>query len=175
MSVREMMNRNPAMAGTIAVVLVLAAIAAAWYSLKPDAQGAPTKAYYTIDDGQSWFADRLDRPTPFEHDGKEAVKAYVYTCDGGRSQFVAYLEKMPAGPKPAAQVKEAEPAAAPKSEAEARAMAAKQPRKPAVGQFAALVKKPGDKQWLTSADPRYFPTIAPRCPDASAKVDRVFP
>ena len=30
---------------------------------------------------------------PYEHDGKTAVRAYVYACPGGRP-FVAYLERL---------------------------------------------------------------------------------
>jgi len=29
----------------------------------------PTQAYFTVDDGQTWFADDIDRIVPFEHEG----------------------------------------------------------------------------------------------------------
>jgi hypothetical protein len=53
----------------------------------------PAQAYYTIDDGQTYFADDINKVPPFEHEGREAVRAHVFTCDGGRTTFVAYLEK----------------------------------------------------------------------------------
>ena len=175
MGFRQKMNQNPAAAGVIAVVLIIAAAAGIWYSMQPAVYDKPTKAYYTVDDGKSLFTDSIGKQTPFQYDGKEAVKAYVYTCDNGKSQFVAYLEKMPAGAKPIVQAEEARaaPAAAPKTEAEACAMASKRPANAVP--FTALVRKPGDKEWLMPGSPAYFSVLSPRCPDASAKIDRVLP
>ncbi len=53
----------------------------------------PTQAYYSVDDGQTFFADDINLVPPFEKDGKMAVRAHVFTCDGGKTPFVAYLER----------------------------------------------------------------------------------
>jgi len=44
-----------------------------------------TKCYFTNDDGQTWFIDDVDRVTPFDKDGKPAVRAYLFSCPSGKS------------------------------------------------------------------------------------------
>jgi hypothetical protein len=53
------------------------------------------KAYYTVDDGQTWFADAMppEKLPPFTLDGKEAVRAHVYQYGDRGKPFVLYLEK----------------------------------------------------------------------------------
>lgn len=176
MSLRQKMNENPALGGVVAVVLFAAAVGGIWYSMSPKSVSKPTKAYFTDDDGKTLFADSVDKITPFDHGGKEAVRAYVYTCDGGKTQFVAYLEKMPPGYKPAPPVAETAPKAAPKNEAEARAMAAAAPPAAKPGAFQALVKKPGDKEWLKPGSAGYFGLVSVKCPSGSSgQLDLVVP
>ena len=54
-------------------------------------QRPPTKDWYTIDDGQTWFKDSNRKVPPFDHGGKEAVFAMVYECHG--KKFVGYLKR----------------------------------------------------------------------------------
>ncbi len=49
--------------------------------------------YYTSDDGKTYFADDASKVTPFDKDGKEAVRCYVFKCADGKP-FVAYLERL---------------------------------------------------------------------------------
>ena len=49
------------------------------------------QAFYSDDDGATWFADAADRLPPFDHDGKPAFSAFVYECDG--KPFVNHLER----------------------------------------------------------------------------------
>jgi hypothetical protein len=49
--------------------------------------------WYTTDDGKTFFADDADRISPFEHNGKQAYRCYVWTCDGGKTKFVSHLER----------------------------------------------------------------------------------
>lgn len=98
MGLRQKLNASPGLA--VVTVLVMAGLAAGvWYLTRSTEYAAPTKAFYTVDDGQNLFKDDVNRVTPFDHEGKQAVKAYVYTCDGGKTRFVAYLERMPEGMK----------------------------------------------------------------------------
>lgn len=173
MSLRQMINGNPAIGAAIAVVLIAVAVGAIWYNMQPATYGPPTKAFYTIDDGKNLFVDEINKQTPFDYEGKQAVKAYVYTCDNGKTQFVAYLERLPDGAKaPAAVVETPEEAPAPKNEAEARAMATK---RPTLGQFTALVRKPGEKDWVKPGDPKYFGIISVRCSGTDQVLDKVNP
>jgi len=54
---------------------------------------AYTKGYFTTDDGQSLFTESMDQLAPFDHHGSPAYRAWVFSCDGGKTTFVAYLER----------------------------------------------------------------------------------
>lgn len=58
---------------------------------KPLGPVAPTRGFFTTDDGKTTFIGDLDHPVPFVHDGLPAVEAGVFTCDGGAHTWVAYL------------------------------------------------------------------------------------
>jgi hypothetical protein len=60
-----------------------------------------TRLYFTTDDGKTWFPlDAANRP-PFVHDGKPAVRAHVFSTDGGKTGFCAYMSKFtPISPDP---------------------------------------------------------------------------
>jgi hypothetical protein len=51
------------------------------------------QAFYTVDEGKTLFVNDLSRIPPFSKDGQEAVRAAVYTDDGVKTQWVAYLQK----------------------------------------------------------------------------------
>ena len=52
-----------------------------------------TQSWYTDDDGKTWYADDKSLSPPIDHNGKTAVRAYVFSCDGGKHEFVGYLER----------------------------------------------------------------------------------
>jgi hypothetical protein len=60
-----------------------------------------SRLYFTSDDGKTWFPmDASNRP-PFVHDGKPTVRAHVFSTDGGKTGFVAYMSKFsPITPDP---------------------------------------------------------------------------
>lgn len=91
------------------------------------------KAYYTVDDGKTFFVDDLQIP-PIQHHGQEAVRAMVFTCEDGQKKFVGYLVRFT-------------PEAKPKAEA---AMRAGQP----ASNDGMQVKRPGDGEWVEAFDPR---------------------
>src|SRR5213083_2596184 len=79
-----------------AVVLALAAIAFAVFRIfdvgaAPGAASDTERAFFTVDDGKTWFIDEATQLAPFQRDGKEAVRAYVIECNGKR--FVNHLER----------------------------------------------------------------------------------
>jgi hypothetical protein len=49
--------------------------------------------YFTTDDGKSYFADDASNRPPFVHEEKPAVRAHLFSCDGGKTLFVGYLSK----------------------------------------------------------------------------------
>jgi hypothetical protein len=115
MGIREALNRNPKAAVIIFGVALLALLGVAIVQFKGRSGGGSSgtgspQAWYTEDDGKTWFADDAGRLSPFDHNGKQAYRCYVWTCDGGKTQFVSHLERL----KPE-RLKEHQAAAANKS------------------------------------------------------------
>lgn len=96
MGIREKIQANGAITISIVVLALIAAIAYAIHSVSPSK--AYSSAFFTTDDGKTTFVDSMSRVPPFDHRGAQAVRAWVFTCDGGRKRFVGYLERFtPAG------------------------------------------------------------------------------
>jgi len=80
--------------GVAALVLIAAAGVVITKSiLRSPTTEASTRGYYTIDDGATLFSDSLDLLPPFDHNGQQAVRARVFSCDGNKTHFIGYLEK----------------------------------------------------------------------------------
>ena len=47
-------------------------------------------AYFSDDDGRTWFPDAIGRVPPFKHNGRDAVRVQVCRCPGGQP-FAGYL------------------------------------------------------------------------------------
>jgi hypothetical protein len=97
--IRETLNEKPAIGIGIAVGIVLiAAVVLIWQFLggsRTSTLTAPItgdQAYYSEDDGKTFFADDVKKISPWKHAGKEAVRAHVYRCSKGEP-FVGYLER----------------------------------------------------------------------------------
>ena len=125
-----------------------------WFETRPQPRDNPVdeprRAFYTVDDGKSWFADDAEKLPPFEHDGKPAVRVHLFRCDGGTTPFVGYLRQLPD---------------------EAIRFAATIHGTPDDDELAIrygwLVKRPGVDRWLSSLqDPEGYQTmIHVKCPD----------
>ncbi len=93
MGIREKLNDNPRVTTGITAAIVVIALAFIIYQLLPNrGPRIPTERFYSDDDGATWFADDINKIPPFDHNGKQAVRANVYQCGSGKP-FVAYLEK----------------------------------------------------------------------------------
>lgn len=94
MNVRQTLAENPKI-GVISSVAFLAIGALAIFFAMP-AHSQPTgnahTAFYSVDDGKTWFADDLQKIPPFDKGGKPAVRAYVYRGANG-TEFVHHLER----------------------------------------------------------------------------------
>jgi hypothetical protein len=166
MGVRERLNQNPRLAAIVVGVLLLIAGVAVAIQFSDGAHAAGTasdKAFFTIDDGATWFVDDAANLAPFQHDGKRAVRAYVFECKDKR--FVNHLERFtPEGHKAA--------------EAAVKANQSRQPAEVAaqVRLSGAQVKRPGAKQWTSLGDlARSGPILRPRCPDGGGEPKPVEP
>ena len=92
---RELMEKykGATIAAVGAVVLLVVVFAFREMSPQTTASAAGARDFYTIDDGATYFEDSADRLPPFTHKGKVACRAVVFTCDGGKTTFVGYLER----------------------------------------------------------------------------------
>ena len=145
MSLRDSINQSPKLAGGIAagcaaaaIVLVLAHV----LDLRASPHGGigQERAFFTVDDGKTWFVDDGTLLAPFQHDGKEAVRAYVCELDGKR--FVNHLERYTEeGKRSMTRLREAAKRGPPPGALVAAAQ-----------QRGREVKRPGDAKWVLSSN-----------------------
>jgi len=152
MELRGWINKNgrPLMAASAVVLIVAALFSAAQLRSggRPPLPVIADRAFFTSDDGATQFVDSIDRIPPFDHEGRPAVKAYMFSCDTGKHLWVQYLEKMTdAGAKQMAQFRSSPPGAA-----------------ASPGNDCWLVKKPGDDSWTPRANPASQAITQPQYP-----------
>jgi hypothetical protein len=92
MSVREALQRSKTAGITTAVVLFTIAGSMIAYTVWPHGPRAnPTGAFLSDDDGQSFYSDSIYHFPPYEHEGKTAYRAIVYSSNSGK--FVGILAR----------------------------------------------------------------------------------
>ena len=90
MGIREtLVKHQPLVIGILSVVIIASIISIVMQASNSNSSKA--QVYYTIDDGQTLFADSNMKVAPFQKDGKEAVRAHVFMCGG--KKVVGYLSK----------------------------------------------------------------------------------
>ena len=110
-----------------------------------------TEAFYTTDDGATEFADDINKAAPFDHNGKLAVLAFVFTADGGKHHWVQYLQKYSDEAKAQAE--------ALKSSKDSGAAMAMEPMGDRL-----YVKRPSAGEWVKMSDPKSDKIITPVAP-----------
>jgi hypothetical protein len=158
--IRETLNKNPGITTGATAAIILLAVGFIIYQLTGGGTpGIATEAFYTIDDGATWFEDDINKIPPFDKDGKQAVKAYVYECPG-TDPFVAYLERY------TPEAKKALEAAAKSND----------PNNPVIMEDVQMtgleVKKPktGDKGWVKQSNSAASSKIMDlKCPDGKVE------
>lgn len=163
MTVREWINKNRQWSVIGALFVAVLGIGFTIYQLLPEPE--ETQAWYTSDDGQTWFKDSNRLVPPFERDGREAVLAHVYECDG--KPFVAYMLKYtPEGKAIFEKFRAAEDAGDPNFD-ESMLMALS---------GHARYKRPGEKEWTPESNVRKVTEMLyPKCPDGSTDPLVVWP
>jgi hypothetical protein len=78
---------------TFGILLILVAATVIFLELRPTNTSAGRRGvnFYTDDDGQTYFEDSIFKFPPFNHNGKTAVRALVYSSDG--QTFVGYMQR----------------------------------------------------------------------------------
>lgn len=100
-----------------------------------------SRVYFSDDEGKSYFADDMDKTFPFDHDGKQAYRAYVYRCDESGKPFVGLVGR---------QVQPKNPSSKNKSD----------PRSAPIE-----VKKPGESKWVPFGGAEGQKLMKSLCPD----------
>jgi hypothetical protein len=169
MGIRETLNRQGKPVTAFVVLALLICIAWIFYS-KPDGSDPfeGGSAFFSVDDGKTFFEADASNIPPFMHEGREAVQALVYSNDGGKTQFVGYLMRFtPSGVEYL-------------RESRARAAASKKPTLPGLNtelQANTEVKRPGEKAWVRLSDiPRAAAVMTVHSPsDPTKPADPVDP
>ncbi len=91
---REIINEKRSVSLGVAILMLICAGVYAGYTMHgPRPRPKGDKAFYTVDDGKTWFVDSIYKVPPFIHDGKTAVRALVYSYDNGQKQFCPTVER----------------------------------------------------------------------------------
>jgi hypothetical protein len=176
MSLRQSLREKPTLVITVGAVALLAVGASLFAFMRGNSRGPSSGgdrlAFFSIDDGKTWFADDVNKIPPFQKDGKEAVLAHVYRAPDG-TKFVNHLERF----KPEAQ--RALQAARSAAAAAAAATSPVQQNHSSV-QSAYMggreVKRPGDATWVSAANFREAAQVtAIRCPNGGREAEAVEP
>ena len=93
MGIREKLHEKRGLGLLVAGAFVVLAASIVIYTYWPEKKPNLLQAFYSDDDGQTWFADSVYRVAPFDHNGKTAVAAQIYTYDDGKKQFCGYLSQ----------------------------------------------------------------------------------
>jgi hypothetical protein len=156
--IRETLQKRPSLAAAAAGVMIVGGAIAIYVQARDFGSSGEGRAFFTTDDGKTFFADRNTRLAPFEKDGKQAVRAHVFECGGQR--VVGYLScYRPEAIRATQEPKAARDAGQPPPNPQALA---------AVGTAGLLLKRPGDPGWVSQADAALATQVRLfRCPDGS--------
>src|SRR5512138_2206408 len=163
MDIRKAINNSPAIAIIVIVILVAACGWFLWSEMKPAGAKPAKAAFFTVDDGATWFVDDVDKFPPFDKDGKPAVRAYLYKCSGSNKPVVGYLEQYTAKGKTVIEKYTAERKANP------------QVMPASLGEFASMgigameVKKPGEKAWINKREGTAQQIMQFKCPSGETE------
>jgi hypothetical protein len=165
-SVRETINQNRRVTAIAIVgILLLTSGLVLWQTRSEGPAGSAKKAFFTVDDGKTWFADDIHKLSPFDHNGKIAYRCYVYSTEDGKTRFVSHLERYSDDAKKVKQ----------QLDGGAKSL---DPISMQALMNGTEVKRPGtgDTGWISTRDPRSSETMSPRYPaDPQRKVVPVEP
>jgi hypothetical protein len=169
MDVRKAIQGKPIAGVGVGVLLLLLAGVIVARQLWPEKKANLSQAYFTDDDGATWYADSEYLVPPIDHNGKTAVFAQIYSYANGSKTFCAFMTRYTPDAKKQledainAAVKNGQPPASVPLYQDRRFL-----------QNAIEVKKPGaSNKWISKSDPAAIDVMSIHAPDGSA-VDQVF-
>ena len=160
MATRQLPKKNSILLTALAGGALIVAAVAAWalwpnHGGGPSHGGTPGQAFFSTDEGKNLFSDSVRNLPPFQRDGKEALRAYVFKGADGKP-FVSCLVRY-----------------TPEAKKQLEAIYARSSEKPNPFITNQLeldgmeVKAPGQNAWFKKSDPRAAELIMPRLPDRS--------
>jgi hypothetical protein len=169
MSVRDLLNKNKTLTGSVALCALLAALAALGFEVF-GTRGKPAdvsaKAFFTTEDQltgadamKALFVDDATKTPPFDHDGKPAYLAILYTCNGGKLKWISYLKRYTPAMRDRVQA------------AEDAAVAAGSKYAVPTSDFdlpGTEIKRPGPGPWIKPSDPQFSQTKTVNPPNDAA-------
>lgn len=98
MGFREKLNETPALAIGGASIMIVVGIGSCFFFTsrgRPQSVQIQTgpSVYYCDEQGKDPFGDIEGKPTPFEHNGAPAYRAFIYSCGEQGRLWVQCLEK----------------------------------------------------------------------------------
>jgi hypothetical protein len=162
LGIRESLGKKQSLTVIAALVVLIGSVVAIIVQARGGGMsGVAGDSYYTVDDGATYFVDSRTKNPPFDHDGKQAVRAHLFVCGG--KKVVGYLERYtPDALQALEEVKQSRMSGKPPANIQ---------RLQTLGTTGTELKKPGAaEKWVrASAAMRVF-----RCPDGRV-VGEVFP
>lgn len=172
MGIRESLNQNRTAGLAVTVgTIALAAVALLWFSGNGSAAGKGMgQAFYTVDDGATWFTEDAGKIPPFDHKGQQAVLCYVYKCGPDGKPWVSHLMRYTSEGKK--QREERRSGGAGGAGAGGGAGGGPVDLIGTENFMRANIEvkeaKTGDKDWVRISDPRAAGIQELKCPDGSA-------
>jgi hypothetical protein len=156
--VRTFIRQRPSVAAALAGVMIVGAAVAIFVQARDLGSSGPGKAFFTTDDGNTFFVDSAAKLPPFDKNGKPAYRAHVFECGGKR--VVGFMSGYT--PEALKLVEEAQKyKAAGKRPPNMQQLAR-------VGTMGLMVKKPGNSPWVPQADAASATAVrVHRCADGS--------
>jgi hypothetical protein len=92
---RNLLKEHPWVGKAAAGLLILLAVLSVALSRRHSSDEVTllSKAYYSTDDGKTWFADDINKTYPFDHAGHAAYRAFIFQNTDG-STFCGYLLRL---------------------------------------------------------------------------------
>jgi hypothetical protein len=140
---RQWLAKNKVLISAVCITVIVAALALdSWQFLNRDKDRfVNARAFFSTDDGKSYFTASGDLLPPFEYSGGTAVRAFVFTADGGKTNFVGYLQRLtPTGKERMAALREK------------AKLSPSVPSLDAVLMSNTEVKRPADAEWVKQSD-----------------------
>jgi hypothetical protein len=153
MGLRETINQKKGPVVGAAGVLLCSALCFIVWENKSPGSARINKAFYTTDDGQTWFTDDSDKIFPFDVNGKQAYRVDVYKTSDGK-MFVADIERFSDKAKAKLEELRSEPDPDPRAVAGWTSSGLE-------------VRKPGDTKWYRRNSPQGDEILAVSSPDGT--------